>query len=312
MKDTSISVLLKLVPFKSTVGFVKVILWPVSNGWLGRYIDLSGISISSIISPIWYLIIEEVPDVPTPTDWGGLKNTTSSTLESNCFVLTEIVKLLFKASTLDPNVWAEPTCLNTLNALFVLKTFNTFNSSVVTPTPILIDPPIETLDGILLTKISWTTPAELLAAIIDFAKPTLSVETPTLNVSLKFNIVVLNPTIDTDSSCSISKNGERFTCTWFGLFQVNMTLLNLSSVVSILDTPIPTISETSAVNPEPFVPSSSNDVKSPIWYPDPPSKIFIFSIDPCVIDSIDDICLIFSYDSVIKSLSANCSPTLYG
>ena len=60
-------------------------------------------------------------------------------------------------------------------------------------------------------------------------------------------------------------------------------------MVSILDTPTPIISETSAENPEPFVSSSSNDVKSPTLYPEPPSKIFIFSIDPCVIDSIIDV-----------------------
>ena len=61
---------------------------------------------------------------------------------------------MFNISTLEPKVCAAPTFLNTLITLFVLKTFNTLNISVVLPTPILIDPPIETVFGILLTNIS--------------------------------------------------------------------------------------------------------------------------------------------------------------
>ena len=93
---------------------------------------------------------------------------------------------------------------------------------------------------------------------------------------------------------------------------MNTTLLNLVRVVSILDTPIPTISDTSALNPDPFVSSWLNDVRSPTLYPVPPSKIVILSIPPLVTASIFDICLIYSLDSSMKSLSANSSPTLYG
>ena len=38
----------------------------------------------------------------------------------------------------------------------------------------------------------------------------------------------------------------------------------------------------------------------------------ILSISPFVTDSILDICLIVSFDSIIKSLSANFSSTTYG
>ena len=81
-------------------------------------------------------------------------------------------------------------------------------------------------------------------------------------------------------------------------------------MVSIVDTPNPTISETSALNPEPSVSSWSNDVRSPTLYPSPPSKIVILSISPFVTDSIFVTCLMYSFDSSRKSLSANFSPTL--
>ena len=81
------------------------------------------------------------------------------------------------------------------------------------------------------------------------------------------------------------------TCTSLLLFQVNTALLKRVNDVSIFDTPIPTISETSALNPEPFVFSWLNDVISPTLYPEPPSKICISSIPPFVTASIFDIAL---------------------
>ena len=61
--------------------------------------------------------------------------------------------------------------------------------------------------------------------------------------------------------------------------------------MSILEIPIPTISLTSAVNPEPFVSLSSNTVKSPTLYPSPPLNISIPSTPPFVTDSTFEICL---------------------
>ena len=40
--------------------------------------------------------------------------------------------------------------------------------------------------------------------------------------------------------------------------------------------------------------------------------ILIESIEPDVVDSTIDDCLVISFDSIIKSLSANSSDTLYG
>ena len=80
----------------------------------------------------------------------------------------------------------------------------------------------------------------------------------------------------------------------------------------ILDIPIPTISSTSARNPDPLVPVSSKFVRSPTLYPSPPLSIVIASTPPSVTDSIFDICLICSYDSITKSFPANFSSTLYG
>ena len=96
------------------------------------------------------------------------------------------------------------------------------------------------------------------------------------------------------------------------MFQVKTAFSNELIVVSIREIPIPTISSTCARNPEPFVPSSSNSVVSPILYPTPPFKIVNPSTPPLVTDSILEICLIFSYDSITKSFPANFSSTLYG
>ena len=81
-------------------------------------------------------------------------------------------------------------------------------------------------------------------------------------------------------------------------------------VVSICEIPIPTISSTSARNPEPFVPSSSKSVVSPTLYPVPPFNIVNPSTPPFVTASILETCLIFSYDSITKSFPANFSSTL--
>ena len=67
-----------------------------------------------------------------------------------------------------------------------------------------------------------------------------------------------------------------------------------------------------ALNPDPFDPVLSKTVKSPILYPSPPSKTVTSSTSPFVTDSIFVICLIVSFDSVIKSLSPNSSSTRYG
>ena len=87
-------------------------------------------------------------------------------------------------------------------------------------------------------------------------------------------------------------------------------MLNLVRVDSIVDTPNPTISETSALNPEPSVSVWSNEVKSPTLYPCPPSNIVILSILPFRTDSTFVTCRMYSFDSSKKSLSANSSPTL--
>ena len=96
------------------------------------------------------------------------------------------------------------------------------------------------------------------------------------------------------------------------LFHTKTKFSNLSNTESILETPIPTISSTSALKPDPSVSVSSKTVRSPTLYPDPPSKIVMLSTSPFVTDSIFEICLIVSFDSIIKSLSPNCSSTRYG
>ena len=91
-----------------------------------------------------------------------------------------------------------------------------------------------------------------------------------------------------------------------------MAFSNVLILVSIREIPIPTISSTSARNPEPLVPVSSKSVVSPTLYPVPPFKMVNPSTPPLVTASIFEICLIFSYDSITKSLPANFSSTLYG
>ena len=88
--------------------------------------------------------------------------------------------------------------------------------------------------------------------------------------------------------------------------------MNLSNVDSILETPIPIKSDTSALNPLPFVSVLSKLVRSPILYPSPPFKIVIASTFPLVTVSTVDNCLTDSFDSRIESQSANSSPALYG
>ena len=172
------------------------------------------------------------------------------------------MKLLFNTSTLDPKVCAAPVFLNTLNIFSLSKTFSIFSISVVLPTPILTDPPIETVGGILLTKISWTRPLKW-PTVIDLPSETVSVLTPTWKESVKYGIEVLNPDMNTVSLSLSSIKGETLTSTSLKPFQVNTALLKRDKLVSILDIPIPTISETSALNPVPSVLSWSNDVISP-------------------------------------------------
>ena len=81
----------------------KVTFWPVLNGWFGIRIVLVGIDTTSFKSPIKVSTSIAPPFVvPTPTDWGPLKNITLSGCESNFVVLTGILILLFRASTLEP------------------------------------------------------------------------------------------------------------------------------------------------------------------------------------------------------------------
>ena len=85
---------------------------PVLNGWFGIWIVLVGIDVLSIISPMILSTLVAPPAVvPTPTDCAELKYMISFTSESNFFVCTGILILLFKTSILEPRVWAIPTCL---------------------------------------------------------------------------------------------------------------------------------------------------------------------------------------------------------
>ena len=150
--------------------------------------------------------------VPTPTDWGPLKNITSLGSDSNFVVLTGILILLFRASTLDPAVCATPVCLSTLITFLASNRFNTCKNSMSAsaptfPEPIFIEPPIATLDGILFTWISWIKPFAAPIVIV-FASPTESVPTPTLNELVKFTIELLNPDMDTDVWSFNSINGK--------------------------------------------------------------------------------------------------------
>ena len=140
----------------------------------------------------------------------------------------------------------------------------------------------------------------------------VSVETPTLNDPVKLTTLVFNPDTDIEVWLFNSKKGSKFAVTLLLSFQVNTAFSNFCKVVSILETPIPTISSTLALNPDPLVPELSKTVRSPTLYPSPPSKTVTSFISPFVTDSIFEICLIFSFDSIIKSLSPNSSSTRYG
>ena len=114
---------------------------------------------------------------------------------------------MFNISILEPKVCATPTFRNTLITLLVSKILRTLSVSVELPTPILIDPPTETVDGILLTNTSWTKPLEL-PTVIDFPSDTVSVLTPILNEFVKFVTDVLNPETKTESLSLSSTNGR--------------------------------------------------------------------------------------------------------
>ena len=135
--------------------------------------------------------------------------------------------------------------------------------SVVFPEPTLNELPMLIVLGIDLTEISWTNPATL-PMVIASDNCVLSVLTPTLKAFVKFVILVLKPDIETASWSFNSINGKYFATTSFWPLHSNTALLNGVITVSIRDIPIPTISLTDALNPEPFVSSSSNSVKSPI------------------------------------------------
>ena len=130
--------------------------------------------------------------------------------------------------------------------------------------------------------------------VIDLARPMVSVLTPTVKLSVKLTIELVNPDMFTVVSSFNSINGKNVASTSSPLFHSNVAPSNGTIVVSILDIPIPTISSTRARNPEPFVPSSSNSVKSPTLYPLPPFKMVNPSTSPLVTDSIFETCLIFS------------------
>ena len=83
----------------------------------------------------------------------------------------------------------------------------TLRTSVELPTPILIEPPIETVLGILFTKISWTTPFRL-PTVIDLPNETVSVLTPTVNESVNFGIEVVSPEMNTESLSFNSRKGR--------------------------------------------------------------------------------------------------------
>ena len=65
------------------------------------------------------------------------------------------------------------------------------------PEPTLNEPPIAIVFGISVTYMSCINPF-IAPSVIVFASPTLKVETPTVNESVKFLIDVLKPDIDTD------------------------------------------------------------------------------------------------------------------
>ena len=300
--DTPIEVL-------SPAAIFKVTFWPVLNGWLGRWIVLVGTGILVLTSPTTFSTLIALPDVvPTPTDWGALKKITSFFLDSNFLVLTGILILLLRTSILEPNVCAAPatpTALWTLITFLVLKTFNTLKNSV----PIFKNPSTETVFGISVTCISSIFPL-VLPTVIVLARPIVFVLTPILNDPVKFTIEVLSPVTEIDELSFNSINGNLFAITSLSVFHSKTTSSNFWNSVSIFEILTPTISSTCALNPEPPVPELSKIVKSPTLYPLPPSKISISFTSPFVTDSIFVTCLICSFDSIIKSLSANSSSTL--
>ena len=91
-----------------------------------------------------------------------------------------------------------------------------------------------------------------------------------------------------------SINGKNLAETSLPDFHSNTAFSDVVIVVSILDTPTPTISLTYALKPEPFVSVSSKLVKSPTLYPSPPLRIVNPSTIPFVTDSILVNCLISS------------------
>ena len=178
--------------------------------------------------------------------------------------------------------------------------------------PTLKEPPTETVFGNLFTKISSITLSPTLTAFIFLPSLTVSVLIPTIKVSVKPTTDVVNPETDIDSWSLSSKNGRQLAWTSFALFHVNTACSNLFKFVVIFDTPIPKISLTSALNPPPLVSVSSKSTASPTLYPVPPFNTCTSWTPPLVTDSISVACLITSFDSMIKSLSASSSPTLCG
>ena len=79
-----------------------------------------------------------------------------------------------------------------------------------------------------------------------------------------------------------------------------------------LETVLPVTVLTIAAAPPPEVFVLSNTKLSPTLYPLPDSTTWKSSIVPLVTDSTTDTCFVSSLDSMIKSLSAVASETLYG
>ena len=226
--------------------------------------------------------------------------------------MTGILIEVLRKSIFDPSVWAMPVFLKariTLCWSYNSKTFRT-SVSVVFPDPTLIDPPTDIVVGILVTTIS--TILELVDAVIDCAKLTLSVLTPILKDPAKLTIVVLSPDINAEFRLSNSMNGWYVATTSLLFFHVKIASSKRSSEVSNRLISIPTISLTSALKPDPLVSWLSKFATSPTLYPVPPSKITRLSIPPWVTDSTCVDCLSTSLDSIIKSLSPNFSSTLWG
>ena len=81
-----------VIPYP-VAGFVKVTLWFVLNGWLGKKILWVGVDTTFIRSPKVDVAVDPNPTtVPTPMDSCGLKYIKSFTLESNKSVSSGILK----------------------------------------------------------------------------------------------------------------------------------------------------------------------------------------------------------------------------